>query len=536
MVKKTGKGLAAVLCAFCILQAPNGRAAGRQKQASHGAKGSVGTVEFRVTCTAAAQKFFTKGVALLHSFTYEESAEAFRRAAAQDPRCAMAHWGLGMTEYHQLWEPNAGPEELKRGAAGIQKARELKPATPRERDYVEALGVFYDGWEQRSHAARAQAYRGAMQRVRERNPKDQEAAIFYALALIATAPAEDKTYANQLKAAAILEPIFAAHPYHPGVAHYLIHAYDNRALAREGVPAARAYSKIAPDLPHALHMPSHIFTRLGLWEDSIASNIASVSAARKHNDKGEEFHALDYLVYAYLQVGRNGEAEKIRNSLPPPGDGRPSAPFKINYARAAIRARCALEQQHWTEAANLAPDPGVQPQVAAISYWAAALGAAHTENLQAARQHVEQLRMIAGDLRKTGEEYWADQVTIQTQEAAAWLAFEEHRISDAVRMLELAADHEDDAEKHAVTPGAIRPARELLGDLLMELRLPKEALAAYQKVLDAAPERRNAAKGAAQAARVMAMSRQIKEIDGIHLLTEQWTKDMVPPLAEGAGR
>jgi hypothetical protein len=399
---------------------------------------------------------------------------------------------------------------LKRGTAEIQKARELKPATRRERDYVEALGIFFDGWEQRNHAARAQAYRDAMQGVHERNPKDQEAATFYALALIAAASPEDKTNANQRKAAAILEPLFAAHPDHPGVAHYLIHAYDNRVLAPQGVVAARAYSKIAPDLPHALHMPSHIFTRLGLWEDSIASNLASAAAARNHNDQGEEFHALDYLVYAYLQAGRNEEAEKTRDNLPIPVEAKSSASFKINYARAAIRARCALEQQHWTEAAKLEPDPGVQPQVAAISYWAAALGAAHSEDLQAARQRVEQIRRLEDDLRKKGDEYWANQVTIQAQEAAAWLAFEEHRISDAVRMLELAADHEDEAEKHSVTPGAIRPARELLGDLLMELHQPKEALAAYQKVLVAAPGRRNAAKGVDEAARLVTMPSKIR--------------------------
>jgi len=504
-----------LLCACCILLPQNSAAASGQEQASHGAKGSLGTVDFRVSCTAEAQKSFTRGVALLHSFTYEESAEAFRTAAEQDPHCAMAHWGLAMTEYHQLWEPYPGPEELKRGAAEIQKARELKPATPRERDYVEALGVFFDGWEQRSHEARAQAYRDAMQGVQERNPRDREAAIFHALALIATAPPEDKTYASQRKAAAILEPLFAAHRDHPGVAHYLIHAYDNRALAPRGVAAARAYSKIAPDLPHALHMPSHILTRLGLWEDSIASNIASAEAARKHNDQGEELHALDYLVYAYLQVGQNGEAEKIRDGLPTASKVEPSSSFKVDFARAAIRARCALEQQHWTEAANLAPDPGVQPQVAAISHWAATLGAAHTENLQAARQHIEQLRLLEGDLRRTGEEYWADQVTIQTQEAAAWLAIAEHRTSDAVRMLELAADHEDDAEKHAVTPGAIRPARELLGDLFLELRQPKEALTAYQKALVAAPGRRNAMKGAAEAARLASISSKINGIGGI---------------------
>src|SRR5712691_4453055 len=393
-VGKTGKGAITLLWAFGLLLLFNGKVSSAQEHGTHLAKGPLGTVEFPVSCTAAARESFTRGVALLHSFTYEESEEAFRDAAARDPRCAMAHWGLAMTEYHELWEPYPGPAELQRGSAEIQKARELKRGTPREKDYVEALGVFYDGWEQRDHAARAKAYRDAMESVHERNPKDQEAAIFYALALVATAAPEDKTYGNQREAVAILEPLFAARPDHPGVAHYLIHAFDNPVLAPQGVGAARAYSKIAPGLPHALHMPSHIYTRLGLWEESISSNLAAVAAARKHGDQGEEFHALDYLVYAYLQLGRNDEAEKIRDHLPTVGNVMSSSLFKINYARAAIRARCALEQQHWTEAENLAPDAEVQPQVAAISHWAAALGAAHTGNLQAARQHTEQVRRL----------------------------------------------------------------------------------------------------------------------------------------------
>src|SRR6267143_514956 len=505
-VGKTGKGAITLLWAFGLLLPFNGKVLSEQEHGTHGAKGPLGTVEFPVSCTAGAQEAFTRGVALLHSFTYEESEEAFRDAAARDPRCAMAHWGLAMTEYHQLWEPYPGPEELQRGSAEIQKARELKPGTPREKDYVEALGVFYDGWKQRSHAARAMAYRDAMRGVHERNSQDQEAAIFYALALVATAAPEDKAYGNQRKAAALLEPLSAAQPHHPGVAHYLIHAYDNPVLAPQGVPAARAYSRIAPDLPHALHMPSHIFTRLGLWEDSITSNIASAAAARKHKDQGEEFHALDYLVYAYLQLGRNDEAERNRDNLPALSKVSPSSLFKINYARAAIRARCALEQEHWAEAENLTPEPEVQPQVAAISHWAAALGAADSGNLQAAKAHTEQVRRLAGELKEKGDTYWAEQVAIQSEEAGAWLAFAEHRTYDALRLLRMAADHEDAAEKHAVTPGVVRPARELLGDLLMEMHHPKEALTAYRQVLTVAPGRRKALMGAAEAERLASMS------------------------------
>ena len=533
---KMGKLTTAVLWGFCLLLLPDGRLASEQEHGTHGAKGSLGTVEFRVSCTAEAQESFTRGVALLHSFTYAESAGAFRDAAAKDPRCAMAHWGLAMTEYHQLWEPHPGPAELQRGSAEIHKARELKPGTPREKDYVEALGVYYDGWQQRGHAVRAKAYRDAMESVHGRNPKDQEAAIIYALALVATAAPEDKTYGNQRKAAAILEPLFAAHPHHPGAAHYLIHAYDNPVLAPEGLAAARAYSKIAPALPHALHMPSHIFTRLGLWEDSVSSNIAAAAAAGKLGDQGEEFHALDYLVYAYLQLGKNDEAEKIRENLPPFGNVEPSSLFKINYARAAIRARCALEQQHWTEAANLARDPGVEPQVAAISQWAAALGAAHTGNLQAARQHTEQVRRLSGELQEKGEAYWAEQVAIQSKEAGGWLAFTEHRTYDALRLLRMAADHEDAAEKHPVTPGAVRPARELLGDLLMEMHQPKEALVAYRQALAIAPGRRNALKGAAEAQRMTGTSSKIKGIRRIRSADSSIDSGPLAPKLPGGGQ
>lgn len=490
-----------LFCAFAFVLLLSGRIANARQHAAHEAKETLGTVEFPVSCTAEAQQSFTRGVALLHSFTYDESEEAFRAAAAKDTQCAMAHWGLAMTQYHQLWEPHAGPEELKRGSAEIQSARGLKPGTPLEKDYIDALSVFYEGWEQRSHAARAQAYRDAMRNVHARNPKDQEAAIFYALALVATASLEDKSYAHQREAAAILEPLFAAHADHPGAAHYLIHAYDNPGLAPRGVAAARAYSKIAPDLPHALHMPSHIFTRLGLWEDSISSNIAAAAAARKHGDPGEEFHALDYLTYAYLQLGRYDDAEKIRDHLPAPENVKPISLFKINYAKAAIRARCALEQKHWAEAEKLAPESGVPPQVAAIYLWAAALGAAHTGHAEAARSHAEELRKLVAPLKEKGDAYWAEQANILDEEAAGWIAFAEHRTGDALRLMQEAADHEDVTEKHPFTPGAVRPARELLGDLLMELQQPKEALEAYKKVLAVAPGRRNAARGAAEAER-----------------------------------
>ena len=515
-MRKAKRRTSAMLWAFAMVLLCGGKVLHAQEHGSHRVKGALGTVEFPVSCGGEAQRLFTRGAALLHSFTYEESAESFRDAATKDPRCAMAHWGLAMTEYHQLWEPYPGPAELKRGSAEIQKARGLKPKSSREKDYVEALGAFYDGWEQRGHAARAQAYREAMKGVRERNPEDQEAAIFYALALIATASPEDKSYTNQRQAATILEPIFLVHPDHPGVPHYLIHAYDNPVLAPQGVTAARAYSKIAPDVPHALHMPSHIFTRLGMWEDSVSSNIAAATAARKHGDPGEEYHALDYLVYAYLQLGQNHEAEKIRDHLPAFGEISETSRFKINYATAAIRARCAVEQKFWKEAKNLAPEPGVPPQVAAISHWAAALGAVHTGNLTEARRRAEEVRRLSRALKEKGEAYWAQQVAIQSEEAGAWIAFAEGRTDDALRLMRMAADHEDDTEKHPVTPGAVLPARELLGDLLMELQKPKEGLEAYEKVLAMTPGRRNAVVGSAEAAKLSVKLSRIREIPAIY--------------------
>ena len=527
-MREATKMTAIVLCALALVLLWNGEGASEQEHGSHRVSGPLGAVEFPVSCSIEAQKSFMRGVALLHSFTYEESAEAFRDAAAKDRRCAMAHWGLAMTEYHQLWEPYAGPEELKRGWEEIQKARKLKPKSAREKDYVEALGAFFDGWEQRGHAARAQAYREAMRGVQERNPKDQEAAIFYALALIATASPVDKSYANQREAAAILEPIFSAHPDHPGVPHYLIHAYDNPVLAAQGVAAARAYSKIAPDVPHALHMPSHIFTRLGMWADASSSNRAAAAAARKHGDQGEEFHALDYLVYAYLQLGLTEEAKRIRDTLPAVVNAPPSSLFKINYAKAAIGARCAVEEKDWAEAVNLSPYAGVQPQVAAISHWAAALGAAHMGDLQEARRQTDQVQTIAAELKQKGEAYWAQQVAIQGEEASAWIAFAEDRKCDALRMLRMAAEQEEATEKHSVTPGVILPARELLGDLLMRMEQPEEALAEYRSVLMGTPGRRNSVFGAA-AARGIAMSSQINRMPKIRCGADD------EPRADGQG-
>ena len=467
-------------------------------------------VEFPISCNAPAQKKFNQAVWTLHSFWYEEAVKAFTAVTEVEPDCAMGYWGIAMSHWYPLWyPPNAAA--LKAGSEAVEKAVAAKQKTDREGDYIAAIAAFYRDNDKVDHRTRAVAYEKAMEQVHLRYPDDREGGVFYSLALVATAPPTDKTYANQKKARVILEAIRAELPNHPGVAHYLIHANDSAEMAEDGLTAALCYADIAPAVPHALHMPSHIFTRLGLWEDSISSNVASAAAARKHRDQGDEFHALDYLVYAYLQLGRNSEAGKIRDNLPAAESVKGSSLFKIDYARAAIRARCALEQEHWEEAENLMPDPEVEePQVAAISHWAAALGAAHTGNLQAAKEHTEQVRRLSGLLKEKGDTYWAEQVAIQGEEAAGWLAFAEHRTDDALRLLRIAADQEDATEKHPVTPGAVRPARELLADLLMEMHQPKEALAAYGQALSVAPGRRRALEGTAEAARLVAMSSKLR--------------------------
>ena len=460
----------------------------------------LGKVVFQTSCAPEMQEEFNRGIALLHSFTYEDAAAAFRTVAAKDPRCAMAHWGLAMTGFHQLWEPPPGPQELERGEAETARARELQAGTAREREFIAALSTFYENWRQRDHRTRLMAYVKEMKSLHERHPEDREAGLFYALALVASAQPTDKSYAAQREAAAILEPILAAEPDHPGAAHYLIHAYDYPPLAQRGVMAARAYSKVAPAVPHALHMPSHIFTRLGMWQDSIDSNLASAAAARAHGDHSEELHAIDYLAYAYLQMGRDAEADAVRSQLKAMHSSEATAAFKIGYADVAIPTRYALERKDWALAEELPLTDEARPALAAMTRWRRALGAAHLGHLDEAKQGMARLNELRTQLQKEGDVYWAEQVQIQIEEAGAWIAFAGKKREEALRLAQSAADREDATEKNPVTPGAVRPARELLGDLLMEMRRPAEALREYERALVSAPRRFNAAAGAALAA------------------------------------
>lgn len=466
----------------------------------------LGTVKFAISCSGV-QNDFERGMALLHSFWYAESEKAFAAVAKKDPECAMAYWGIAMSITHPLWEA-AGKDSLRRGWETVQKAQSVATADERERAYIAAIATFYRDYETASHLARTQAYEQAMQKLAERYPQDDEAKMFYALSILGTATASppDKTYARQKQAGAILDRLLPKYPQHPGMAHYIIHSYDFPPLADRGVEAARNYAKIAPDSPHALHMPSHIFTRLGMWDDSIASNIDSAAAAKKHQSAGDELHAMDYLVYAYLQQGQDARAKKILDSMPAVKLGDPAA-FAGFYATAAMPARYVIERRRWKEAAKLDVPAGVFPGgryawTEATFYFARALGAAHTGELETVKQSIEKLRAARETLQQANERGWAEQVEIQRLTAAAWLAHKQKNTDEALKLMREAADRDDAMDKHPVTPGAIAPARELLAEMLLELQRPAEAVKEFEAVLQGSPGRFNALYGAGRAAQL----------------------------------
>jgi len=419
-----------------------------------------------------------------------------------------------MTRYRELWEP-PDAASLKAGQAAIERAKAAGAKTDRERGYIAALEIFYKDYEKIDHPTRAQAYARAMEELSARFPDDREAAAFYSLALRATASPTDNTYAVQKKAGAIAEKLFAEQPDHPGLAHYIIHCYDYPLLAQLALPAARRYAKIAADSPHAQHMPSHIFTRLGLWQDSIQSNLASAATARKHGDTGDELHAQDYLAYAYLQSGQDRKAAELIRSIPRTQKAY-SAYFAGLYASALIPARYALEHRRWEDAAKLEIPEGLFPGgryagAEANLYFARALGAARTRNLEHARQGMQKLESLRQVLLENKDPYWAGQVDIQRQTVAAWVAFADGNKDDAVTRMRSAADAEDATDKHPVTPGVVRPARELLADMLLELEKPAEALREFEAVLKGAPNRFNALYGAARAANLAGNKQKASE-------------------------
>jgi len=410
----------------------------------------------------------------------------------------MAHWGIAMSYYHQLWSPPTRAE-LHDGQLQIEQAGAMNRGSARERQFIAAAAAYY-GDAGRMPPLRAAAYSEAMAQVARDNPGDTEAQVFYALSLIAIAPPEDATHVNQKRAAALLERIYRAQPDHPGAAHYLIHAYDSAELAPRGLGVARAYSKIAPSAPHALHMPSHIFTRLGLWNDSIASNRAARAAAHAQGDQGEELHAMDYLTYAYLQRGQKSNAAQVVADLRAmDAPGQPSD-FKISYAAAVMPVRLAIESQSWRDAAALAALPDAAPHIGAILFWARAMANARSGRPQAADADIAQIEASRDRLRAAGDAYWATQVDVLDKEARAWQLAAGGNAAESVRLLRQAADEEDAVEKLPVTPGPVVPAREQLGELLLQQNQPDSALREFRAALALAPGRRGALLGGAQAA------------------------------------
>ncbi|HKF43620.1 MAG TPA: hypothetical protein VKG01_11010 [Thermoanaerobaculia bacterium] len=504
---------AASLSLLLCLSASALRAAQESHAHHHGPGESLGKVNFPISCSEATRADFIRGLAFLHSFGYEESRDSFTAAAAKDPSCGIASWGVAMTYYHPIWAPPS-PVELAAGRAASEKAATAGAKTDREKGYIAAIGAFYKDSDKVDHRTRALAYKAAMEDLTKRFPEDHEALIFYALSLLATATPADATYANQKKAAEILNGLLVEEPDHPGVAHYLIHAFDYPALASLALPAARSYSKIAPSSAHALHMPSHIFTRLGLWQESIDSNIASAETARRYvaraHPGAESFdaaHAMDYLEYAYLQIGDEAKAKQVveQSAAAKTFD---EGSFAAGYALAAIPARYALERRRWEDAAKLEPPKAELPwdrfsYVNAITPFAQALGAARTGQNEKARAAVARIEDVHAALVKTpipGPYDWASQVESMRLAAAAWLAYANGKNDEALSLARSAADLEDKTGKHPVTPGSVLPARELLGDLLLEMNKPAEAMAEYEKSLKETPNRFNGLYGAARAA------------------------------------
>jgi tetratricopeptide (TPR) repeat protein len=465
----------------------------------------LGTVQFPVSCAGAEQKPFARGVALLHSFWYEEAQKEFDQIAADDPHCAMAHWGVAMSLWHQLWnQPSAGV--LQHGLDEIHKAKSSGGSiTPREGDYIAAMAAFYSDSDKLNYDSRARAYADAMKQVYEKYPDDHEAAAFYALSLLASEPHNDTTFANRKQAAAILEKLFAIEPDHPGVAHYLIHSYDKPQLAQLGLPAARRYAQIAPAAPHALHMPSHIFARVGLWQDDINSNLASIAASRKTAAMGmggesHQFHAMDFLFYAYMQSGRDAQAkaliEEIR-VMPDKKDDMYGEGYDPHMAMLAhLSALYPIEMHDWANAAALAPMKVDSLAGDSEIYWARAIGSAHLHNADEVRKDIAEIESVHQKLIADHKPLDAEVVDDGRKEAQAWLAFAEGKYDDAVEAMRPIADKEDSVGEE---PDGI-PAREMIADMLLEAKRPQQALAEYQTDLKMNPNRFDGLYGAARAA------------------------------------
>jgi tetratricopeptide (TPR) repeat protein len=493
-------GVLVTLAATCVAQ-------GHQ----HGSGEKLGTVHFATSCSAAAQTQFDRAVALLHSFQFSRAIKGFNAASGEDATCAIAYWGIALSDWSNPFAAGMKDKaQLQAGRESVERGKTVGAKMERERAYLAAVGKLYSDFESTPQRARLIAYRDAMQEVAAKYPEDHEAEIFYALAIAASEDPADKTYAGRLKAGAILEKLFDEEPNHPGLAHYIIHTYDVPALAERALVAARRYSEIAPDAPHALHMPSHTFTRAGYWQESIDTNIAAAAAARREGQTADELHASDYEIYAYLQTGQDQAARRILDSLPEiasrfdpkavlNGAGGPSVGY---FAMAAIPARYALERSDWKLAGQLPVAETPFPHTDAMTWFARGLGAARMGQAPVANESAAALQQIRERLVKAGENYWGLQVQIQELSVRAWAALAEGRKEEALRQMKSAAELEDGTEKSAVTPGPLAPARELLGEMLLEMKEPEQALEQFEATLKREPERFRALYGAAHAAQL----------------------------------
>ena len=460
----------------------------------------LGTVHFATSCNETAQRRFDRAMRYQHSFWYAESGEIYQETLKADPECAIAYWGIALSLLNNPHGAIPAPN-LPLGLSAIANAKAMGAKTERERDYIDALAVMYVDYDKTPQQARVQSYLKAMEALAAKYPDDDEAQIFYAITLNVAASPADKTYANQLKGAAILEPIWQRQPQHPGVAHYLIHLYDYPAIAAKGLPAARRYAKIAPNAPHAQHMPSHIFTRVGYWKESIAANLASVKAAKATGEGGEQLHGQDYLVYAYLQLGQDKEARAVVDEIE---TAQPDADaFGGAFSQAASPARYMVERGDWNGAANLDVRPSKFPHVMAITYFARAIGAARSGNPAAARVDATRLAEIRDRLREAKNNYWAGQVDVQQQTANAWILYANGKYDEALKAMSAAVEAEDNTEKAPVTPGPLAPARELYGFMLLDRGMAREALAAFEATMAKEPNRFNGYVGAAKAAQAL---------------------------------
>jgi tetratricopeptide (TPR) repeat protein len=509
-MKKTNRSL----CIGAVLMCAGVCGAWAQHE-EHGASGAkpeqLGEVSFPVSCNARAQSEFNRAMALFHSFWFNPAIESFQKVLQLDPECGMADWGIAFMSMGNPFAWPANPKAMQAAATAIAEAERVGAKTQRERDYIAALGTFFKDWDTADHRQRAIALKEAMEALAARYPDDDEAQILCALVLDATALPSDKTYANQLKAAGMLQPMFKKYPHHPGVAHYLIHTYDYTDLAEKGLPAARAYAAIAPSVPHALHMPSHIFARAGLWREMIESNRASYQAAKNElsgstMDVGtyDALHAIDYLVFGELQLVQDKAAKQVVDEA--------AAIRKVNvenfvaaYALAAIPARFTLERGDWKGAAALKLSPedlawNKFPQAEAVLVYARGLGAARAGDVAAARADLERLRTLKDAMIAAKIGYWPSQADFQIKALSAWVALAEKRNGEALEQMRAAAEAEEASDKHPVTPGNVVPSRQLLGEMLLEVGQPQQALREFERSLNRDPNRFRGIYGAARAA------------------------------------